>query len=86
MQSLCIESFLGCELNPLPPSDPRIINTAFLYLISIIWSLNEHDISLVIVHCVTVVVNDVVSRINELAATLSKPQWLRKKKSISSES
>lgn len=75
-----MEPFLGCELNPLPPSDPRIINTAFLYLISIIWSLNEHDMSLVIVHCVTAVVTDVVSRINELAATLSKPQWVRKKK------
>lgn len=54
-------------------------------------SKNEHDISLVIVRhdsdWVTAVVTDVVSRINELAATLSKPQWVRKKKkSISSES
>lgn len=74
----------GCELNPLAPSDPLIINTAFLNLISIIRSLNEHDISLVIVRhdsgWVTAVVTDVVSRINELAATLSKPQWVRKKK------
>lgn len=80
------------RVKPISTEWPRKINTAFLYIISIIWRSNEHDISLVIVHhdvcCVTAVVTDVVSRINGLAATLSKPQWKKekKKKSILSES
>lgn len=72
------------RVKPISTEWPRKINTAFLYIISIIWRSNEHDISLVIVHhdvcCVTAVVTDVVSRINGLAATLSKPQWKKEKK------